>query len=53
MNQSKNQIGILGGSFDPVHMGHIGLAQETREKFGLDQVLFIPVFSRLTNLIFR
>ena len=44
MNQGKNQIGILGGSFDPVHMGHIGLAQETREKFSLDQILFMPVF---------
>ena len=44
MNKGKRQIGMLGGSFDPVHMGHIGLAQETRKKFGLDQVLFIPVF---------
>ena len=44
MEKDKHQIGILGGSFDPVHMGHIGLAQEVRDKFGLDQVLFIPVF---------
>jgi len=44
MNQGKNQIAILGGSFDPVHMGHIGLAQETHERFGLDQILFLPVF---------
>jgi len=44
MNQGKNQIGILGGSFDPVHMGHIGLAQETHERFRLDQILFLPVF---------
>ena len=44
MNQGKNQIGILGGSFDPVHMGHIGLAQETHERFSLDQILFLPVF---------
>ena len=44
MNKGKRQIGMLGGSFDPVHMGHIGLAQETREKFSLDQILFIPVF---------
>ena len=44
MNKGKRQIGILGGGFDPVHMGHIGLAQETREKFSLDQILFIPVF---------
>ena len=44
MNQRVNQIGILGGSFDPVHMGHIGLAQETQSRFSLDQILFLPVF---------
>ena len=44
MNQSIKQIGILGGSFDPVHIGHIGLAQETYERFRLDQILFLPVF---------
>ena len=44
MEKGKRQIGILGGSFDPVHMGHIGLAQETYDKFGLDKILFIPVF---------
>lgn len=44
MKKNKRQIGILGGSFDPIHMGHIGLAQETRDKFDLDQILFIPVF---------
>jgi len=44
MNQGVNRIGILGGSFDPVHMGHIGLAQETQSRFSLDQILFLPVF---------
>jgi nicotinate-nucleotide adenylyltransferase len=43
MSEHIYQIGILGGSFDPVHYGHIGLAQETYEKFGLDQILFVPV----------
>ena len=33
MSEDIRQIGILGGSFDPVHMGHIGLAQETYEKY--------------------
>ena len=44
MNQGINQIGILGGSFDLVHMGNIGLAQETQSRFSLDQILFLPVF---------
>lgn len=44
MEQDKRQIGILGGSFDPVHIGHMGLAQETYDKFRLDQILFVPVF---------
>jgi nicotinate-nucleotide adenylyltransferase len=44
MLKGEYQIGILGGSFDPVHMGHLGLAQEVYKKFDLDQVLFIPAF---------
>jgi len=52
MNQGKNQIGILGGSFDPVHMGHIGLAQETHERFRWSRFYFYLFFNRLINLIF-
>ena len=37
-------MGILGGSFDPVHNGHIGLAAQVREKFQLDHILFIPAY---------
>jgi nicotinate-nucleotide adenylyltransferase len=36
------KLGILGGSFDPVHMGHLILADYAREVAGLDQVLFVP-----------
>lgn len=36
------KIGILGGSFDPVHNGHIGLAEDARDCVGLDQVYLIP-----------
>ena len=36
------RLGILGGTFDPIHIGHVLLAQFARERMQLDQLLLIP-----------
>ncbi len=36
------KIGLLGGTFDPVHNGHIAIAGEVGSSLGLDEVIFIP-----------
>lgn len=38
------KIGVLGGSFDPVHLGHLSLARDALVQGCLDQVIFMPVY---------
>lgn len=40
---SSEKIGLFGGSFDPIHHGHLILARDAMESLGLDRVVFIPV----------
>lgn len=40
--QKREKIGILGGSFDPIHSAHIELAKAAYKSLGLDKIIFIP-----------
>ena len=39
---APGSLGILGGTFDPIHIAHLAVAEEARESLALDRVLFIP-----------
>jgi nicotinate-nucleotide adenylyltransferase len=39
---SNGRLGILGGTFDPVHIGHLIMAEEVRARLSLQQVVFVP-----------
>ncbi len=42
MKARERKIGILGGTFNPVHLGHLALARAAKQRFRLDEVWFVP-----------
>ncbi len=42
MDDATERIGFFGGTFDPVHIGHLLLAERAREELLLDRILFVP-----------
>lgn len=40
------RIGIIGGTFDPIHLAHVNIAREAKERLNLDKVIFIPAGSQ-------
>lgn len=42
MKKANKRKGIMGGTFNPIHVGHLLLAETAKETFSLDEILFIP-----------
>ena len=39
-NSNKKRVGILGGTFDPAHKGHLSISREAKKKFGINKIIW-------------
>jgi len=46
----KKKVGFFGGSFDPIHLGHLNLALQIKESLSLEEILWVPAFCSPTRL---
>ena len=44
-------LGILGGTFDPIHIGHLRIAEAVYERIALEKIIFIPICLRVIKSV--